>query len=202
MRSGIAAQRGQAEVRGMQLGAAHGRDQRIAGRRGSRFHPRVAVAGRLRRALVARRGEQRDAFLRRCRKHVVVSGENAGVDAALVLAEAHRDYVAEVVVDRVLDRTEDVCILVRFGQHQNDGCARRDGMRPFDIEADLLGPTRHVGVAWNERRETVRRDLGQVYCGKAVKGVEKGHLAYQVRILKGVDDDNRMSSAVISGGDQ
>ena len=46
-----------------------------------------------------------------------------------------------------LERAEDIGVVVRLGQYQDDVCAGGDGMCPFNVEADLLGPTRHVGVA-------------------------------------------------------
>ena len=202
MCSRIATQRSKAKVRCVQFGAAHARHQRIAGRLRNRLHPRVAVAGLQCRALVGGRGEQGDVRLRCGSKHVVVPREYVRVDATLVLAEAHRDDVAKVVVDRVSERAEDIGVVVRLGQYQDDVCAGGDGMRPFNVEADLLGPPRHVGVARDKRRETVRCDLGQVYRRETVKGFVSRLLANQIRILKGIDDDDCVPATVEPCGDQ
>src|SRR5581483_1127181 len=57
---GIAAQRGEAVVGRAQLGAAYARDQRVGRRRRGGEDPGLAVARRLRRALVACGGEEGD----------------------------------------------------------------------------------------------------------------------------------------------
>ncbi len=145
----------------MQLGAADAGDQRIGGRRGRRFHPRVAVAGIQRRTLVGGRGEQRDALLRRGRECGVLRRKDVRLHAALVLAEAHRDDVAQVVIDRVLERTLYIGVIIRLCQNKSDVRAGSDRVRPQDVEADFLGPAGHVAIADNEGRQTVGRDLGE-----------------------------------------
>ena len=86
----------------------------------------------------------------------------ARIDAALVLAEALGDHVAEVVVHRVPQRAEDVRIVfVRLRQHQRDAGAGGHGVGPQHVERDLLGPAGHVGIAGDEGGQPVRGDLGE-----------------------------------------
>ena len=51
-------------------------------------------------------------------------------------------------------------------------------------------------------RKTVRRDLGQVYRRETVKGFVSRLLANQIRILKGIDDDDCVPATVEPVADQ
>ena len=95
----------------MKFGPTHCRNQRIAGRRRSRFCPRIAIARRLQYALVARRRNQGDVLLRRCNENGMIRGSEVwprGTHAAFALAEAHRDDIAKVIVNRILDCAQNV----------------------------------------------------------------------------------------------
>ena len=198
----------------MQLGAADGGDQRVAGRRGGRLDPGAAVAGRLGRALIARGGEERDALRRGVREHLVLLYEQVRIHAGLGLAEALGDDVAEVVIHRVLRGAQDVGIIVRLGQVEHDVRAGGDGMRPQDVQRDLLRPPGHVRITGDERRQAIRGDLGEraearvgrvaqpVQTRQAVEGVEVVQLLHDVRRLERVDDDDRLALAVEAGVDQ
>jgi hypothetical protein len=151
---------------------------------------------------------------RRLGEQLVLRLEQCRIDAALVLAEALGDHVAQVLVHGVLRGAQEIRIIVGLGQVQHDVGAGGDGMRPLDVERDLFRPPDHVAVGRVEGREAVRGDLRErpeagidrvaqpVQAGQAVGGIVEVQLRDDVRRLVGVDDDDRLALAGEPGADQ
>ena len=104
----------------------------------------------------------------------VLRREQRRIHALLGLAEALRDHVAEVVVDRVLRGAEDVGVVVRLRQRR--GRSSRPGAIAWaHSTSSVISPAQptRFGVALVERREAVRRDDVERRVRQAEHGVER-----------------------------
>ena len=148
------------------------------------------------------------------REHLVVLRERVGSTQLSFSPKLIEMTSPRLWSTAYFERAQDVGVVIRLGEHQDDVRAGRDGVGPQDVEADLLGPTGHVGVAGDERRQAVRRDLGEraevrvrraaepVQARQPVKAVEDIQLLHDVRGLERVDDDDRLSPAVVARVDE
>ncbi len=124
-------------------------------------------------------------------ENATLLGEDLRVGAALGLAEALGDDVAEFVVDRESGRAQDVCIASAPGQHEVDGGAGSDHVRPLHVGRDLPGPHRLLGAAV-ERCQAVWRGDREVGGSQAPRCVERLYVGLERGVLKRVDDHDRL----------
>src|SRR5438309_1501295 len=90
-------------------------------------------------AVIAGRKVHVDSPRRRRHQNAIDSIEPSRITETLNRAPAVRNRVTEVVDDGVVDRFIEIVAVVRT-DNQNDFRARSHGVRPFNIERDLIMP--------------------------------------------------------------
>ena len=112
-------------------------------------------------------------------------------------APTHRNGHHSGRVARVIDGCQQVCITTTIGLDQQDIGLGRNGMCPFDIERYLGDPTR---VGCGKSNPPVLIDFRENRVGQAKLRVEFVQVSHNIRIVKGIDDGDRRTSAVTDDG--
>ena len=100
-----------------------------------------------------------------------------------------RGIVGDYVVERDLLSVEQLGVVVTASLDQNDGCLRRENVRPLDVQRLLHRPLR-VGWRRGASPVAVGVDFREVRRCQRPLRVESGQIAGCVRVIEGVHDDD------------